>query len=32
MDWEKSKDFAVPEKIHTHAMEGHRKFLGGRGS
>ena len=23
--------FAVPEKIHTHPMEGHRKFLGGGG-
>ena len=22
---------AVPEKIHTHPMEGHRKFLGGGG-
>ena len=23
--------FAVPEKIHTYPMEGHRKFLGGGG-
>ena len=25
-------EFAVPEKIHTHPMEGRRKFLGGGGS
>ena len=25
------RKYAIPEKIHTHPMEGHRKFVGGGG-
>ena len=32
LNWVKNHIRAVPEKIHTHSMEGHQKFLRGGGS